>query len=92
MYYVYALISKDKDRIYVGLTKNIEVRIKEHNSGRTKSTKGYRPWSLFYFEKKDTRLIARTREKELKSGVGKEFLKRVLKDVPVAQSDRAPAF
>ena len=92
MYYVYALISKDRNRIYVGLTKNIEVRIIEHNSGKTKSTKGYRPWSLFYFEEKNTRLDARAREKELKSGVGKEFLKRILKDAPVAQLDRASAF
>ncbi len=92
MYYVYALISKVNNRIYVGFSKNLELRIKDHNSGKTKSTKHYKPWVLFYSEKVETRLIAREREKELKSGFGKEFLKRLLINAPVAQLDRAPAF
>ena len=92
MYYVYALTTKDKDRIYVGMTTNLEARIKEHNSGKMKSTKGYRPWFLFYFEEKHTSLAARIREKKLKSGAGKEFLRKILKGAPVAQQDRASAF
>lgn len=92
MYYVYGITTKSRDKIYVGLTRDLETRIKEHNSGRTKSTKGYRPWVLFYSEKRDARLVARIREKELKSGAGKEFLKNILKNAPVAQLDRASAF
>ena len=80
MHYVYALVSNDSKRIYVGMTKNLENRVKEHNSYKTKSTKHYGPWVLFYSEKLDDRLTAREREKSLKSGYGKEYLKSILRD------------
>ena len=76
MYYVYAIISGKDNRIYVGLTGNLSRRIREHNGGKTKSTKYYKPWSLLYLEKLDNLLEARKREKKLKSGCGKEFLKK----------------
>ena len=88
MYYVYALRSVEHNRIYVGFTKNLEIRIKEHNSGKTKSTKFFRPWVLLYSEKSNSRLAARGREKQLKSGFGKEFLKALI-NAPVAHKDRA---
>jgi len=80
MYYVYAIVSKNKNRIYVGLTKDLGSRLKEHNRGKTKSTQCYRPWTLLYFEKFPARTVARMREKQLKSGYGKEFLKEVRQD------------
>lgn len=75
MYFVYVLKSEDNWRFYVGMTENIERRLKEHNSGKTKSTKGYKPWILFFHEEYPTRLEARKREKYLKSGTGKEYIK-----------------
>ena len=75
MYYVYVLKSESNWRFYVGLTKDLERRVKEHNSGKTKSTRGYRPWELFFYERLDTLCEARAREKYLKSGVGKEYIK-----------------
>jgi putative endonuclease len=75
MYYVYAISSQIKNYIYVGLTDNIKRRIKEHNDGHNKTTKPYRPFKLLLIEKFDTRLEARKREKYLKSGIGKEYLK-----------------
>ena len=75
MYIVYAIKSLKDDRIYVGLTSNIEQRLDYHNSGKVFSTKGYRPWRLFHTEEFETRIEARIREKQLKSGYGKEFLK-----------------
>jgi putative endonuclease len=73
---VYAIKSSLHDRVYVGFTGNLKIRLKEHNQGKTKSTKGYRPWILIYQEIVDTREEARRREKYLKSGCGKEFLKK----------------
>ncbi|TYA75033.1 GIY-YIG nuclease family protein [Seonamhaeicola marinus] len=75
MMLVYVLRSEKDGRFYVGMTSNIERRLEEHNKGRTKSTKGYRPWKLFFFERFDTRLEARKREKYLKSGYGKQWIK-----------------
>jgi putative endonuclease len=74
-YIVYAIRSSLDNRIYVGFTLNLENRLNEHNQGKTRSTKGYRPWKLIYQEIAETREEARKREKYLKSGSGKEFLK-----------------
>lgn len=75
-YYVYVLKSANNWRFYVGMTSNIERRLKEHNAGYTKSTKAYRPWDLVFFETFSTRIEARQREKYLKSGIGKEYIKK----------------
>ena len=69
----------------MGFTRNLEARVKEHNLGKTKSTEYYRPWELLYFEKLSTRSAARAREKQLKSGYGKKFLKK-LKDQEVKRA------
>ena len=78
MFTVYAMYSMVDGRIYVGFTSDVNKRVKQHNSGVTKSTKGYRPWKMFYSEPVETREEARIREKYLKSGIGKEFLKSYL--------------
>jgi putative endonuclease len=75
MYFVYAIKSEKDGRIYVGMCVDVEVRLKEHNSGKTKSTKGFVPWRLIFKEDLNNRIEARKREIYLKSGIGKEFLK-----------------
>jgi putative endonuclease len=75
MFFVYALRSEKDGRIYVGFSSDLVKRLNEHNAGKTKSTKGFRPWILIYSEEIPTREMARKREKYLKSGAGKEFLK-----------------
>ena len=75
LYTIYAIQSLLDGRIYVGFTDNIIRRLKEHNAGKTTSTKGYRPWELIYSEFANDRIAARNREKYLKGGSGKEFLK-----------------
>lgn len=74
-YFVYVLESEIDGRLYKGHTFDIDKRIKEHNSGKTKSTKGYKPWKLVYFETFDTREESVLREKYFKTGSGREFIK-----------------
>ena len=76
-YFVYALKSSIDGRIYVGFTQDVEKRLMEHNAGKTKSTKGYRPWMLIFQIECSGRLEARKLEKYYKSGVGKEKLKQL---------------
>ena len=78
MYYVYAINSQTRNYIYVGLTNNIVRRIEEHNNGSNKTTRPYRPFKLILTENYENRSEARLREKFLKSGVGKEFLKKLI--------------
>lgn len=75
MYFVYALKSVSFNFIYVGMTNNLERRIRQHNNKETVSTKYYAPFIIIYSEQVDARIEARKREKYLKSGVGKEFLR-----------------
>ncbi len=75
MYYVYAIKSLSRYYIYVGISDNLERRINQHQEGYNKTTKPYQPFTLIYSEKCNNRMEARKREKYLKSGVGKEFLK-----------------
>ena len=79
MYYVYAIKSRLKNYIYVGLTNNIARRISEHQSGKNRTTRPYCPYELILHENYETRSEAREREKYLKSGCGKEFLKALIK-------------
>ena len=76
--FVYILRSKKDNSSYVGISKNPENRLKEHNAGDSKYTKGHRPYELVYKEKCSSRALARSREKYLKSGIGREFLKEVI--------------
>jgi putative endonuclease len=59
----------------VGLTNNIERRFPQHQSGKDKTTKPCRPFKIILIENFETRVEARQREKYLKRGIGKEFLK-----------------
>ena len=84
-YFVYVIQSEVDKRLYVGLSKNVEKRLISHNNGETFSTKGYRPWKLVYEERIGSRKQARNREKYLKSGVGKEYIKNINNYSAVAQ-------
>ncbi len=77
MYSIYAIKSEVDGRIYVGMSKDIDSRIKQHNLGQVFSTKGYRPWKLIYTESVGTREECHKKEKYYKSGCGKEFLKKL---------------
>src|SRR5882724_4989231 len=79
MFFVYAIRSSLRNYIYVGLTNDVERRLVEHNNRENKSTKVYAPFELIYKEVFSTRIEARKKEKYLKSGIGKEFLRSLLK-------------
>ena len=78
MYYVYAIKSLNRNYLYVGISRDVERRLKEHNRGYNRTTKPYKPFILLYSEQFETRKQAREREKYLKSGAGKEYLKSLM--------------
>ena len=79
-YCVYALKSEKDGRLYIGMSCDVESRLKEHNCGRVRSTRTRRPFKIAYTEVVGDRKAARVREKFLKSGCGREFLKHRLRD------------
>ena len=75
-YYTYVLTSKIDNGFYVGWTDNIDRRINKHNSGKVKSTKARRPFQLVYYEACRSKQKAIKREKQLKTGFGRKYIKR----------------
>ena len=77
--YVYILLSQKDKKWYTGSTRYLRKRILGHNKGLYTSTKNRRPFSLIYYECCVNDKDARAREKYLKSGRGKKYLKSRLK-------------
>ena len=75
MFTVYVLYSPRFEKIYIGFTSNLEARIKSHNELGTKGwTMKYRPWEILITEEFETKKGAMQRERELKSGSGREYI------------------
>ena len=79
MYYTYVIQSEKDGRFYTGFTKDLRHRLNEHNSGKVTSTKNRDPFSLVYYEACLNEQDATAREKYLKTGMGKRYLKNRLK-------------
>jgi putative endonuclease len=73
MSFVYAIKSLMEERVYIGHTQNIEIRLKYHNSGYVKSTAKYRPWILTALKEVKNKSEDRRIEKELKKSRGKRI-------------------
>lgn len=81
MYYVYVLLSLKDSGIYTGCTNNLQRRLRQHNNGLTYSTKPRRPLKLIYFEAYLYKEDAFLREKYLKTGWGRYYLNKVVKNI-----------
>lgn len=77
MFYVYAIYNSRADKIYIGQTVDILLRLKQHNEHKfTGYTSRYQgEWVLIYKESVATRSEALRRERQLKSGNGRAFIK-----------------
>jgi putative endonuclease len=82
MYYIYVIQSESQNWRYVGMTNDIRRRFHEHNSGFVRATRNKMPFKLVYLEKISTRIEARNREKWLKSGYGREYIKNQIGNIP----------
>ena len=78
MYFVYILQSLKNGRYYVGYTGNLEKRLAEHNSGKTKGNKYLAPFDLVYKETFISETEARKREYYIKSQKSKRFIEKLI--------------
>ncbi|MFH1473091.1 MAG: GIY-YIG nuclease family protein [bacterium] len=80
MYWIYVLEAEDTSW-YIGYTSNLEKRLKEHQSGYgSKTTKKLSDLKLIYCEGYLNINDAKGREMFLKSGAGRKFLKKQLRN------------
>jgi len=77
-YYTYVLKSNKDNKLYYGRTKNLKLRIEQHNKGMVKSTKYRRPLELIYFEGCVNKDDSQNREKYFKTYYGRMFVKKRL--------------
>jgi len=78
MFYVYVLHSSKDRSLYIGYTRDLRRRLKEHNSGESLSTKYKRLYKLIFYESFIEKEDAKSREEYLKSGWGFRSIKKKL--------------
>lgn len=79
MFYTYVLQNKKNKYWYTGYTDDLRKRFNEHNSNKVYSTKNRGLFNLIYYESCLNQQDATSREKYLKTGMGKRYLKNRLK-------------
>lgn len=80
MHYVYVLKSLRDERLYVGRTDDLRERMKEHNAGKTWTTKRMLPIKLIFYEAFLDKEDAIRRERYFKTSKGKLSLKQIIRD------------
>ena len=79
MYSVYVIQSLKNGKRYVGFTADaVETRLQEHHNGANQWTSQNGPFKIIHIEELPDRFSAVRREKFLKSGHGREVLKRFI--------------
>ena len=79
MWYVYILESQKDKKWYTGISNDLRKRFSQHARGLSTWTKGRGPFELIYYEASRDEYDARAREKYLKSGPGKLYIRKRLK-------------
>jgi putative endonuclease len=78
MHHVYVLRSVKDDGFYIGYSANLRKRFSEHARGSSFATSNRGPWKLIYYEAYLIQADALGRDRCLKSGAGRRFLKAQL--------------
>ncbi|MGB0444067.1 MAG: GIY-YIG nuclease family protein [Flavobacteriaceae bacterium] len=78
MFSVYILYSKSLDKYYIGHTACLSDRIKRHNSGRSKATKGGIPWIVMHTETFKTKVDAYSRERSIKAKKSRIYIEKLI--------------
>jgi len=78
MNYTYVLLSQKDKKLYIGWTNDLRRRILNHNKGLVSATVNRLPVKLIYYEACLSKEKVIQREKQLKAGFGRAYLKRRL--------------
>ena len=77
MYFIYILKSLKNNKYYIGYSSDINRRLVEHNNGKSKYSKLYRPWVIYYFERFETEKEAMSRERQIKSWKSRKMIEKL---------------
>ena len=76
---MYILINEKKN-LYVGYTKDLKRRVKEHFLKENNYTSKFKEWKLVYYEAYSSKEDAKERERRLKDGRARYLLKERIKN------------
>jgi len=82
MHFAYVLENGNTKSLYIGYTTNIQRRIAEHKAGKSLHTRRHKAdgeWNFIYCECYVNKKDALGREKLLKGGSGRNYIKRQLR-------------
>lgn len=77
MYYVYVLEEAESKKLYIGYSSDLKNRIRAHSTHSVSSTK-HGNYKLIYYEAYLNKQDALGREKFLKGGSGRKYIKKQL--------------
>ncbi len=80
-HFLYIIQSEKDNGHYVGISKDPLERLRQHNAGKTFSTRFRKPFKLVYTEEFDSYKEARGREKFLKSYAGVKEKQEIIKNI-----------
>jgi putative endonuclease len=84
--YIYVLRSEQDSLFYTGTTRDLRARVRLHAEGKVRSTAHRRPLTLIYYEACVNPDDAFRRERFLKTGKGKRFLRKRLASFLIVSS------
>ena len=91
MFYVYVLHSDQDAGFYIGFSSDLKKRLAQHKRGAATATSYRGPWKLIYYEAYVEQADALGRERYLKSGSGRRFLRAQLQHYLAKHSFRPTA-
>ncbi len=87
MYYVYVLESQEDKSLYIGYSADLKQRLVDHQDGKgARTTRLKKKWELIYFEGYRIKEDALGREKFLKGGSGRKYIKKQLSNYLAIQA------
>ena len=90
MHYVYVLRSVRDDGFYIGYSSNLGTRLRQPSEGDSLATSYRGPWKLIHYDAYLEQADALGRERYLKGGAGRRFLKAQLRHYLSRNSIKSP--
>ncbi|MCC6253707.1 MAG: GIY-YIG nuclease family protein [Ignavibacteriaceae bacterium] len=77
-YYLYILRSLNFERYYVGISENVERRLKFHNTIEKGFTSRYRPWEVVFKQEFSGKEAAMKAEKKVKGWKSRKMIEKLI--------------
>lgn len=78
MWYVYVLYSFTYNKFYIGFSNDLRQRVIDHKKGSVHTTARLGEFELCYYEACKSKKDAQARERQLKTGFGRGYLRKRL--------------